>query len=76
MNIDQIVVAIDEELARLKQVRALLTDSTTTTAAPQEPLGPLGRKPMSPEGRARIAAAQRKRWRAVNKAKKAASLVA
>lgn len=46
---------IDAEISRLEKARALLTGHTA-------PLKRGKRKPMSAEGRARIAAAQKKRW--------------
>lgn len=59
MDPDAIVQAIDAEIMRLEQVRALLTDHT----APLKPGEPAKkRRTMSAEGRAKIAAAQRKRW--------------
>jgi hypothetical protein len=66
--IDTLVSAIDSEITVLKQVRALLTGN---------PAGPKHGRPtrskftMSADARARIAAAQRKRW-AVWKKNKAA----
>jgi hypothetical protein len=61
MDTNDIVDAIDKEIARLQQVRSLLGGSQFAgrTAKP----GPRGkRRTMSAEGRARIAAAQRARW--------------
>lgn len=57
-----VAAALDAEIGRLQQARALLLDTST--------LKPLKRKrgPMTPEGRARIAAAQRKRWAAQKRA--------
>ena len=55
MNTDEIMQTIDAEISRLEQVRALLTGHTA-------PLKRGKRSTMSAEGRARIAAAQRKRW--------------
>jgi hypothetical protein len=52
MDTKQVLAELDAEIARLEQVRRLLAG---------------GRKPkrtMSAEGRARVAAAQRKRWAA------------
>jgi hypothetical protein len=60
MNTDEIVQTIDAEISRLEQVRALLAGHTT-------PLKRGKRSTMSAEGRARIAAAQRKRWAAKKK---------
>ena len=54
MNTQAILQSLDEEIARLERVRTLLS-------APKTP--PAGkRRTMSPEGRARVAAAQRARW--------------
>jgi hypothetical protein len=60
MNIDEIMQTIDAEISRLEKVRALLTGHTA-------PLKRGKRSKMSAEGRARIAAAQRKRWAAKKK---------
>jgi hypothetical protein len=60
MNIDEIMQTIDAEISRLEKVRALLTGHTA-------PLKRRKRSKMSAEGRARIAAAQRKRWAAKKK---------
>jgi hypothetical protein len=64
MKTDEIIAQIDAEIARLKQVQSLLNGSETkpTTASKN-------RGPMSAEGRARIAAAQKKRWAKVKRAK-------
>jgi hypothetical protein len=59
MDLKAIVQTIDAEISRLEKVRALLTDHT----APLKRGFPARkRSTMSAEGRARIAAAQRKRW--------------
>jgi hypothetical protein len=68
MDTSQILITIEEEIARLGQVKALLEGAE----APRTQLkrGPKpGKKPqrgtmriMSPQGRARIAAAQKARW--------------
>jgi len=79
MPIDTILVAIDEEISRLQSVRKLLTDSsvpsikkgpgrpkksaTTSVAKPRK-------RVLSAEARARIAAAQKKRWAASKKSAK------
>jgi hypothetical protein len=75
MNSSQILIHLEEEISRLRQVRALLSGEQTTPTRLK--LGPKpGKKPgitkkrvLSPEARARIAAAQKARWA---KAKKAA----
>jgi hypothetical protein len=67
MDIEALVAEIDAEIHRLQQVRSLLTGHTP----PLKRGRPLGKKPsasalpkrtMSPEGRARIVAAQKARW--------------
>jgi hypothetical protein len=59
MTIDKILTSIDAELARLRQVRALLcgdgTQKTTTPTVPKK-------RKMSAAARKRIGEAQRKRW--------------
>ena len=63
MDLKAIVQTIDEEIERLSKARALLTDHSAPLkrglphAAPARKRGT-----MSAEGRARVAAAQRKRW--------------
>ncbi len=85
MNIDSILSEIDAEIARLQQAKALLgsTTSSVSAVAKRKPGRPpasasatsqasktIGkRRMMSPEGRAKIAAAQKARWA---KSKKAA----
>jgi hypothetical protein len=83
MSYSAIIASIDEELSNLQQVRKLLAQSgklgstkellaatkaatkTATKAAKKT-----SKRTLSPEARARIAAAQKKRWAAVKKAKK------
>ena len=58
MTIASILLEIDSEIARLKQVRALLsTGAKNSTATPARK-----RRKMSAAARKRIAEAQRKRW--------------
>jgi len=61
MTTDKILAAIDDEIARLNKVRALL--SSSAGAAKQRPAVP-GRKrrKLSAAARKKIAEAQRKRW--------------
>lgn len=74
MAIDSIVAQIDAEIARLTQVRALLSGAgktsgaavTKTASAPKPHRR--RRRVLSAEARKRIAEAQRKRW-AAQKAK-------
>jgi hypothetical protein len=76
MAIESILAQIDEEIAKLTQIRSLLA---TTGAAAKKATGPKAKKTaakakgkkrrtLSPEARKRIADAQRKRW-AAQKAK-------
>jgi hypothetical protein len=60
MDTEALVAELDAEIRRLQQVRALLTGHT----APLKRGRPPGtkRRTMSPEGRARIVAAQKLRW--------------
>ena len=65
MTREEIIAAIDEEIDRLEKVRELLQSAGSSKFA-----GSLGRKSaatpkkrnLSPEARARIAAAQKRRW--------------
>lgn len=80
MTIDSILAQIDSEIARLTQVRALLSGSgATATKAASKTASKAASAPkadgrkkrvLSPEARKRIAEAQRKRW-AAQKAKTA-----
>jgi len=72
MNTEEILSSIDAEIAALKRVRAILTG--TEAADGRSPKA--GRKPrkrkrkkMSAEARAKIAAAQKKRWAAIRNKK-------
>jgi hypothetical protein len=80
MAIESILAQIDEEIAKLEQIRSLLA---TTGVAAKAVTGPKAKKAaakvkgqkrrtLSPEARKRIADAQRKRW-AAQKAQKAKS---
>ena len=68
MEMRLLLAEIDEELNRLKQARALLagTSDAKHAAATKKKTG---RRKMSAEGRARIVAAQKKRWAAQRKSK-------
>jgi hypothetical protein len=76
--IDHILNALDEEIAKLRQARALLADSghatagrTKASSAPASGLKP--RRKLSAKARRAIADAQRKRWAKVKSQKKAAA---
>jgi hypothetical protein len=75
MGSKSIIDAIDEEIARLREVRNLLArtsriaDSKQVTKAKAAAKKTTKRR-LSPEARARIAEAQRKRWAAARKATK------
>jgi hypothetical protein len=65
MATKSIISEIDAEIARLEQVKALLAngDKPTARKAAKKANGKQTKKrKMSPEGRKRIATAQRKRW--------------
>jgi hypothetical protein len=65
VNTKALIVEIDKEIARLKEARSLLAgENPSSVNRPRKKLT------MSPEGVARIAAAQRKRWAALRKDEK------
>lgn len=76
MAIESIIAQIDEEIAKLTQIRALLSTTgvvakkVASTKVKKSPAQAKGKKrrTLSPEARKRIADAQRKRW-AAQKAK-------
>jgi hypothetical protein len=76
MSTEALVSAIDEELARLKQVRNLLAggggENIPSQFQTHKKLGRPAKKKrvLSAEAREKIAAAQRKRWAAQKKAAK------
>jgi hypothetical protein len=63
---EDILNALDEEIARLHQARALLAGNTATVGKPAK-----GRRTLSPKARRAIAEAQRKRWAKARSQKKA-----
>jgi hypothetical protein len=69
---DQILQLIDEEIARLQQARALLTESGPADSASAEP-GAKPRRQLSPKASRAIAEAQRKRWEKVHSRANAAT---
>ena len=79
MNTDEIISAIDSEIAKLHEARFLLSGYSDPTPSsvkkgPGRPKKTITTKPvkrvLSPEARARIAAGQKKRWAVRNKATK------
>ncbi|SNT14652.1 valyl-tRNA synthetase [Granulicella rosea] len=85
MQTEAMVAALDAEILKLQQVRAILSEvgpSLTASAvnsavkaakaAKPSPAAPVKRQ-MSAEGKARIVAAQKKRWAAVKKAARVAA---
>jgi hypothetical protein len=80
MDTKEIITQIDSEIARLEQVKSILSGTTAVTTKakrgpkPKNAPTPITAKKrfLSPEARARIAAAQKTRWAKVRKAAKAA----
>ena len=80
METRQILEELDAEIARLKEVRNLLTGIESRTSSSDRggvngvskkaSTAPRKKHTMSAEGRAKIAAAQKKRWAAQKKAVK------
>jgi hypothetical protein len=66
MQVTDIITSIDQEIARLKEVRAILSGETSTRAGNVIAGKKRARKKrtLSPEARKRIAEAQKKRWAA------------
>ena len=63
MDLEAIVQSIDEEIERLQRARSLLTGHTAPLKRGLPHSDPARKRgAMSPEGRARVAAAQRARW--------------
>jgi hypothetical protein len=87
MDTQAIIAALDKEIVRLQQARAILTTAANVNGAasikrgPGRPkkaasvVAPTKRKGISPEARERIAAAQKARWAKVRKAAKKAAKV-
>jgi hypothetical protein len=73
METSLIITALDDEIARLRQARSLLSDGgvgTASTSSGSVRTRPAKKHTMSDEGRARIAAAQKARWAKVKASKK------
>ncbi len=73
MGSTAIIALIDKELARLGHVRRVLLkkEKAAKKSASRSAGGNRGMRQLSAEGREKIAAAQRKRWAAARRAKKA-----
>jgi hypothetical protein len=69
MTITNIVSLIDSEIANLQKARAILAGTSLSSPATKRPVGKAAKvkRTMTAEGRAKIAAAQRKRWAAQKK---------
>jgi len=61
MDLAKLLLELDNEIARLNQARNLLSGEPSTYRAPRK------KRTLSPEARARIAEAQRRRWATVKK---------
>ncbi len=68
MDINQIVIDIDAEIARLAEAQSILSNGILTTRRKQAK-SVVVKRIISPEARERIAAAQRRRWAARRNAK-------
>jgi hypothetical protein len=64
-----VLAEIDAEIQKLEQVRAILTGNDGTHGT-KVPLSRRKKRQLSPEARARIAAAQKARWAKIKKASK------
>jgi hypothetical protein len=73
MDTTKLIQALDLEIARLQEVKSILSGAPAKTKRGPKPkpatsfaygsnTAPMKRRKMSPEGRARIAAAQKARW--------------
>jgi hypothetical protein len=63
MTREELIAAVDEEISRLERVRALLQSSGSSgISTPSFGNRPRKKRILSPEARARIAAAQKRRW--------------
>jgi hypothetical protein len=62
MTREELVAAVDEEISRLEKVRALLASTGGRIAPASFGNRPRKKRFLSADARARIAAAQRRRW--------------
>lgn len=70
MMTNEIIAAIDAEIHKLQQAKALLNGSGDHSGAGSPSAAPFKKRNVSPEARARMAAAQTARWAKVKKATK------
>jgi ElaB/YqjD/DUF883 family membrane-anchored ribosome-binding protein len=70
LAIESILKELDTEIARLLEVRKLLSNAGTESVKKSTTAKKRSKRSLSPEARARIAAAQRKRWAAIQKSAK------
>lgn len=69
-------VSISEKLDALQaELASIMSGSAKSVKAPKAPKAKKGKSTMSPEGREKIAAAQRKRWAKSKKAAKKEAVV-
>ncbi|GGH10831.1 hypothetical protein ESZ00_10965 [Silvibacterium dinghuense] len=69
MQIKQMIAAIDQEIVRLEEVKRLLGGTGKGKPGPKPKAVTSQKRVLSPEARARIVAAQKKRWAAVKRSK-------
>lgn len=72
MDTQQLVAALDQEIALLSKVKSILTGRREVKSSPASAssVQKKAKRTLSPEARQRIADAQKKRWAAVRKAAK------
>lgn len=75
MEVKQIIAELDQEIARLREARALLAGETSgkpkrgrRPGSATAPKKAAGKRNLTPEGRKRISEALRRRWAARRKA--------
>ncbi len=70
MSLKSLIAELDNEIARLRQARALLAgEDAAPKAAAAKGNGKIVKRVLSPEARQRIALAQKKRWAKTKRAK-------
>jgi hypothetical protein len=76
MNREQIIVAIDDEIGKLQQVRKLLQTASGYRLLAGSAVKAGKKRVLSPEARQRIAQAQKRRWAKQRKEAKEAAAAA